>query len=63
MGVGGRMTFLETVLAIVLAQIPTYFIQRYFFKHVMDKQLEKIESKAWNKIKGVWSKNETLKTN
>jgi len=52
------MTFLETTIAIVLAQIPTYFIQRYFFKHIMDKQLEKIEHKAWNKIKNVWGKKE-----
>ena len=49
------MILWETPLAIILAQIPTYFIQRYFFKHVMDKNLEKVEKKAWERIKLVWS--------
>ena len=48
------MSFWETILAVVLAQIPTYFIQRYFFKHIMDKSLEKVEKKAWDRIKLVW---------
>lgn len=49
------MTFIKTtasyVLAIILAQIPTYFIQRYFFKNVMDKSLDKFEGKMKNIFK------------
>ena len=52
------MTFWETILAIVLAQIPTYFIQRYFFKHLMDRTLDKAEKKVWLKIKRIWKKKD-----
>jgi len=44
------MSMLETTLAIILAQIPTYFIQRYFFKKIMDKHLDNLESKMKGKI-------------
>jgi len=44
------MTFLETSLAIVVAQIPTYFIQRYFFKKVLDNNLDKFENKIMRRI-------------
>lgn len=47
------MGVLETTLAIAISQIPTYFIQRYFFKGVMDRHLDRLE----NKLKNL--KNET----
>ncbi len=52
------MNFLETTLAFIVAQIPTFFIQRYFFEKLMKKNLEKIEVKIWNKISGLWRKKE-----
>jgi hypothetical protein len=45
------MSFLETTIAIIIAQVPTYFIQRYFFKGVMDKHLDNIENKFRNGLK------------
>ena len=44
------MGIIETTIAIVLAQIPMYFIQRYFFKKVMDKHLDKLEERVRTKI-------------
>jgi len=43
-------TIIETTIAIILAQIPMYFIQRYFFKKVMDKHLDKLEERVRTKI-------------
>lgn len=51
------ISLFETTLAIILAQIPTYFIQRYFFKKVMDKHLDNLE----NKVKGKIIPKETIK--
>ena len=43
------MTMISTTIsyfiAITLAQVPVYFIQRYFFKQVMDRQLDKLENR------------------
>lgn len=43
------MTFLDytigTAIGIVIGQFPTYFVQRYFFKKVMDKHLDRWEAK------------------
>jgi len=44
------MGFLETTIAIILAQIPTYFIQRYFFKSIMDKHLDTLENRIKSKV-------------
>lgn len=42
------MTFIdnmaEYVAALIIAQVPTYFIQRYFFKSIMDKHLDRLEA-------------------
>ena len=45
------MTIIETALTIIIAQIPVYFTQRYFFKKIMDKHLDNLEDKIRNKIK------------
>lgn len=48
-------SLLETTIAFaigyILAQIPAYFIQRYFFKKVMDKYLGRLESRFKRKTK------------
>ena len=44
------MSVTETAIAIVVSQIPTYFIQRYFFKKILDNSLDKFEDKIMRRI-------------
>lgn len=35
---------LTTTVTVMVLKIPDYFIQRYFFKGILDKHLDKIEN-------------------
>ena len=53
------MGITETTIAIIISQIPTYFVQRYFFKGVMDKHLDNLENKILRRKNGIIDNNPT----
>ena len=52
------MTFWEFLGAIIVAQIPLFIINRYFFDKVVKKGLDKVEAHTFSYVKRLFNKKE-----